>query len=158
MSVACAVLTILSLPYMYMYAHVSCSIPSRERWRILPCSSGWMLDTQKSILWVCWAQIHVYACMYSAFSSSHSRLSLSFGCAWCLGKWEILTYGLFGMYKSDWLEHGGFNVQRYTNKWGGEDWDVLDRYVSCPLCSLFLYCTVSSILYTVSGFNMLHNY
>ena len=55
-----------------------------------------------------------------------------------------MTYGLFGMYKSDWLEHGGFNVQRYTNKWGGEDWDVLDRYVrTCMYATLPL-----SLLYS----------
>ena len=44
-----------------------------------------------------------------------------------VGSWETWTYGLFGMYKSDWLEHGGFNTQKYTTKWGGEDVDVLDR-------------------------------
>ena len=32
------------------------------------------------------------------------------------------------MYKSDWIVVGGFNVEKYT-KWGGEDWDVLDRLV-----------------------------
>ena len=35
---------------------------------------------------------------------------------------------MFGLYKSDWTAIGGFNVQQYT-KWGGEDWDVLDRLV-----------------------------
>ncbi len=45
------------------------------------------------------------------------------------GSWEIETYGLFGMYKSDWMTIGGFDVEKYTNKWGGEDWDILDKLV-----------------------------
>ena len=43
------------------------------------------------------------------------------------GFWETLTYGLFGLYKSDWNAIGGFDVQKYTVKWGGEDWDILDK-------------------------------
>jgi hypothetical protein len=43
------------------------------------------------------------------------------------GFWETLTYGLLGMYKSDWTTTGGFDVQKYTTKWGGEDWDAVDR-------------------------------
>ncbi len=33
------------------------------------------------------------------------------------------------MYKSDWMTFGGFDVKKYTNKWGGEDWDILDKLV-----------------------------
>ena len=43
------------------------------------------------------------------------------------GWWETLTYGLLGMYKSDWTETGGFDTQKYTIKWGGEDWDAVDK-------------------------------
>ena len=43
------------------------------------------------------------------------------------GFWETLTYGLLGMYKSDWTTTGGFDVQKYTTKWGGEDWGAVDR-------------------------------
>ena len=43
------------------------------------------------------------------------------------GFWEILTYGLLGMYKSDWTVVGGFDTEKYTTQWGGEDWDVVDR-------------------------------
>ena len=43
------------------------------------------------------------------------------------GFWETLTYGLLGMYKSDWDTSGGFNIDKYTTKWGGEDWDAVDR-------------------------------
>ena len=31
------------------------------------------------------------------------------------------------MYKSDWSNVGGFNVRLYTTKWGGEDWDLIDK-------------------------------
>ena len=44
------------------------------------------------------------------------------------GFWETLTYGMFGMFKSDWTVFGGFNLRKYKDKWGGEDWDILDRY------------------------------
>ena len=43
------------------------------------------------------------------------------------GAWEMLTYGLFALYKSDWTKFGGFNTHKFTTKWGGEDWDILDR-------------------------------
>ena len=40
------------------------------------------------------------------------------------GKWQVYGYGLIGMYKSDWDRAGGFPVN--SNKWGGEDWDLVD--------------------------------
>ena len=43
------------------------------------------------------------------------------------GFWETLTYGLIGLYKSDWIQTKGFNVRKYKHKWGGEDWDALDK-------------------------------
>ena len=43
------------------------------------------------------------------------------------GFWETLTYGLLGLYKSDWTASGGFDTLRYTTKWGGEDWDAVDK-------------------------------
>ena len=42
------------------------------------------------------------------------------------GFWEFNTYGVYGLYKSDWKVIGGFNTKLFT-KWGGEDWDVLDK-------------------------------
>eukprot|EP00731_Ephydatia_muelleri_P026583 Em0018g683a len=46
------------------------------------------------------------------------------------GFWEVLTYGVLALFKSDWSTVGGFNVRRFADKWGGEDWDVIDRVVS----------------------------
>eukprot|EP00731_Ephydatia_muelleri_P026579 Em0018g679a len=46
------------------------------------------------------------------------------------GFWEYNTYGIFALYKSDWTVVGGFDVVKYTTKWGGEDWELLDRTVA----------------------------
>jgi hypothetical protein len=43
------------------------------------------------------------------------------------GAWGRFTYGIFSMFKSDWTKVGGFDIHRYTTKWGDEDWDLLDR-------------------------------
>ena len=51
------------------------------------------------------------------------------------GFWETLTYGLFALYKSDWTKFGGFDTVKYKTKWGGEDWDILDKYVRI-LCAV----------------------
>ena len=47
-----------------------------------------------------------------------------------IGYWDYLTYGLFSLYKSDWIAIGGFDLNIYKNRWGGEDWDLLDRYIA----------------------------
>ena len=44
-----------------------------------------------------------------------------------IGFWEQMTYGVFGMYKSDWSNFGGFDLKKYTTRWGGEDWDIVDK-------------------------------
>jgi beta-1,4-N-acetylgalactosaminyltransferase 4 len=46
------------------------------------------------------------------------------------GRWETAGYGLFGMFKSDWQAVGGMDTSRFRDKWGGEDWDFLDRTMS----------------------------
>ena len=46
------------------------------------------------------------------------------------GFYSITGFGLFGMYKSDWMIVGGMNTDLYKGKWGFEDNDLATRVIS----------------------------